>query len=47
MEVWIAEKDEATRTLVWGASARNQDGVEVLQAVATLKFPRRRPPAAA
>ena len=38
--VWIAEKDEANRTLVWHANAHNQSGQEVLKAEATLKFPR-------
>jgi acyl dehydratase len=42
MDVWIAEMHPESRTLVWRASARNQDGTEVLQAVATLKFPRKR-----
>jgi len=41
-EVWIQEKHEDTRTLVWEASARNEDGLEVLKARATLKFPRKR-----
>ena len=42
IEVWIAEKHEETRTLVWEASALNEDGKEVLKARATLKFPRPR-----
>lgn len=44
-EVWIAEKREETRTIVWQASARNENGLEVLKAEATLKFPRRKPAA--
>lgn len=40
IEVWIADKDEETRTLVWEASALNEEGKEVLKARATLKFPR-------
>ena len=43
VEVWIAEKNPEARTLVWQASARNQDGLEVLKAWATLKFPRQKP----
>ncbi|WP_296578218.1 MaoC family dehydratase [Xanthobacter sp.] len=43
IDVWIAERDEATRTLTWEASAVNEAGQEVLKARATLKFPRRRP----
>jgi 3-hydroxybutyryl-CoA dehydratase len=46
VEVWIATKSAETRTVVWRASARNQDGAEVLGAEATLKFPRRKPAAA-
>lgn len=38
--VWIAEKAEDTRTIVWEASATNEEGLEVLKARATLKFPR-------
>jgi len=41
--VWIAEKDEATRTLTWEASATNEAGLEVLKARATLKYPRPKP----
>jgi 3-hydroxybutyryl-CoA dehydratase len=40
IDVWIAEKHPETRTLVWEASAVNADGLEVLKAVATLKYPR-------
>jgi 3-hydroxybutyryl-CoA dehydratase len=40
IEVWIAERHPETRTLVWEASARNEAGLEVLKAQATLKFPR-------
>ena len=42
IDVWVAEKDEATRTLVWEASACNEAGLEVLKARATLKYPRPR-----
>ncbi len=45
IDVWIAERDEATRTLTWEASAVNEDGREVLKARATLKYPRPRPTA--
>ncbi len=44
-EVWIAEKREENRTVIWQASARNVDGLEVLKAEATLKFPRKKPAA--
>jgi len=43
VEVWIAEKDAERRVLVWEGSATNEDGVEVLKARATLKYPRPRP----
>ena len=43
VDVWIAEKNPEDRTVVWQASARNQDGLEVLKARATLKFPRAKP----
>ena len=46
VEVWIAEINTENRTVVWEASARNQDDLEVLKAWATLKFPRPRPPEA-
>ncbi|MGN6773479.1 MAG: MaoC family dehydratase [Rhizobiaceae bacterium] len=42
-EVWVAECHEENRTIVWEASARNEDDREVLKARATLKFPRRKP----
>lgn len=42
-DVWIVECNEETRTVVWEASARNEDDREVLKARATLKFPRRKP----
>ena len=42
-EVWIAEQLQDSRTVVWEASARNEDSLEVLKARATLKFPRRKP----
>ncbi|MBK4217895.1 acyl dehydratase [Paracoccus caeni] len=44
--VWIAEKIEENRTIIWEASAANEQGTEVLKARATLKFPRRKPAAA-
>jgi 3-hydroxybutyryl-CoA dehydratase len=44
VDVWIAEKHEERRTLVWEASAVNEDGKEVLKARATLKYPRPRSP---
>ena len=40
IDVWIAERLPESRTLVWEASARNEQGLEVLKASATLKFPR-------
>ncbi len=43
VEVWIAECHADTRTVVWEGSARNVDGLEVLRARATLKYPRPRP----
>ncbi|WP_349294990.1 MaoC family dehydratase (plasmid) [Thioclava sp. 'Guangxiensis'] len=43
--VWIAEKVEENRTIIWEASATNETGLEVLKARATLKFPRRKPAA--
>jgi len=43
IEVWIAERLPESRTLVWEASARNEEGREVLKAKATLKFPRPKP----
>jgi 3-hydroxybutyryl-CoA dehydratase len=43
IDVWIAERLPESRTLVWEASARNEQGLEVLKASATLKFPRRGP----
>jgi 3-hydroxybutyryl-CoA dehydratase len=43
IDVWIAERELETRTLVWEASARNETGAEVLKARATLKFPRPKP----
>lgn len=41
-EVWISEKNDEKRTVGWEASARNEDGLEVLKARATLKFPRKK-----
>lgn len=43
IEVWIAERHPETRTLVWEARAANEDGLEVLKARATLKYPRPKP----
>ena len=43
IEVWIAERHPETRSLVWEASARNEAGLEVLKARATLKYPRPKP----
>ncbi|MEO4001841.1 MaoC family dehydratase [Mesorhizobium sp. CAU 1732] len=43
IDVWISEKHEDTRTLVWEASATNEEGREVLKARATLKYPRPKP----
>lgn len=40
IDVWIVEKHEETRTLIWEASATNESGLEVLKARATLKYPR-------
>jgi len=42
-DVWVVEKHPENRTMIWEASATNQDGLEVLRARATLKFPRPRP----
>ena len=39
-DVWIAEKRTEDRTVIWEASARNQNGLEVLKARASLKWPR-------
>ena len=41
-EVWIDALEPETRMVHWKASARNEDGIEVLKARATLKFPRPR-----
>jgi 3-hydroxybutyryl-CoA dehydratase len=46
-DVWIAERHDETRTIVWEASARNENELEVLKARAILKFPRRKPTAGA
>ena len=43
IEVWIADRLPESRTLVWEASAKNEEGREVLKAKATLKFPRPKP----
>lgn len=45
IDVWIAAREPETRTLVWEASARNEAGLEVLKARATLKYPRPKAPA--
>src|SRR5919206_2603987 len=37
-EVWIAEQHDESRTIIWEASARNEGGLEVLKARASLKF---------
>jgi 3-hydroxybutyryl-CoA dehydratase len=44
--VWIEAMDEASRSVVWRASATNEEEHEVLKAEATLKFPRPKPPVA-
>ncbi|WP_172329599.1 MaoC/PaaZ C-terminal domain-containing protein [Mangrovicoccus sp. HB161399] len=41
-ELWVSAKDEEARTVDWQASARNQEGTEVLKVDATLKFPRKK-----
>ena len=41
-EIWLSAIDTDNRTVDWQASATNEDGVEVLRADATLKFPRRK-----
>lgn len=43
VEVWIAESHADSRTIVWEGSCRNEAGLEVLKARATLKYPRPRP----
>jgi 3-hydroxybutyryl-CoA dehydratase len=42
-EIWISGKDADKRVLHWEGLAHKQDGVEVLKARATLKFPRPKP----
>ncbi|CAN5231127.1 MaoC/PaaZ C-terminal domain-containing protein [soil metagenome] len=42
-KVWIAQMNADTRSVVWQASATNEEGKEVLKAEATLKFPRVKP----
>ncbi|MCR0982572.1 MaoC family dehydratase [Roseomonas populi] len=44
VEVWIAESHADTRTIVWEGSCKNGEGLEVLKARATLKYPRPKPP---
>ena len=46
-KVWIAQMDAETRSVIWQASATNEEGKEVLKAEATLKFPRVKPKVAA
>ncbi|MBL3607563.1 MaoC family dehydratase [Rhodovulum sulfidophilum] len=41
-EIWISAKDEENRTVDWQASARNEEGTEVLKVDASLKFPRKK-----
>ena len=41
-DIWISARDVENRTVDWQASARNEDGIEVLRADATLKFPRKK-----
>ncbi|TFF22017.1 acyl dehydratase [Jiella endophytica] len=43
-DIWISGKDEENRTVDWQAAARNEAGLEVLKADATLKFPRKKAP---
>ncbi|MBB5695450.1 MaoC family dehydratase [Muricoccus pecuniae] len=43
VEVWIAESHPDTRTIVWEGSCSNEEGLEVLKARATLKYPRPKP----
>lgn len=45
IDVWIAERNEEKRTLIWEAAARNEGGTEVLKGRATLKYPRPKPAA--
>lgn len=42
-KVWIAQMNAETRSVIWQASATNEEGKEVLKAEATLKFPRVKP----
>lgn len=42
-KVWIAQMNAETRSVIWQASAINEEGKEVLKAEATLKFPRVKP----
>lgn len=41
-DIWISDISLENRTVDWQASARNEEGVEVLKAEATLKFPRKK-----
>ncbi|MGO4852333.1 MaoC family dehydratase [Phaeovulum sp. W22_SRMD_FR3] len=41
-DIWIAAIDAENRTVDWQASATNEEGVQVLKADATLKFPRKK-----
>jgi 3-hydroxybutyryl-CoA dehydratase len=45
IEVSVTAKDPERRSIEWKGRATNQDGVEVLQAEATMKYPRKRPAA--
>ena len=42
-EVWIAEQHDETCTIIWEASAHNEDASKFLKARVILKFPRRKP----
>ena len=44
IEVWVHEMNPEDRTIVWQASATNEEGLEVLKAHAVMKYPRRPPP---
>jgi 3-hydroxybutyryl-CoA dehydratase len=43
IEVWIVDRVPESRTVSWEASAKNEQGKEVLKAKATMKFPRTKP----
>jgi len=44
IEVWVAQVQLESRTIIWEASAHTQDGTEVMKARASMKYPRRPPP---